>query len=142
MSGDLLSQEQVRALLAGGRRRGRRDNSVTTPAPNRPKCGEMNKLESRYANYLELLRRKGELLAFCYEPFNLRLGDRCYYRIDFLVITAGEGQRVEFHEVKGHWEDDARVKFKVAVDKFPWFTFVAAQQHRGEWVFERYEARQ
>ena len=35
----------------------------------------------------------------------------------------GDGT-LECHEVKGHWEDDARVKIKCAAEKFP-FRFVA-----------------
>ena len=33
---------------------------------------------------------------------------------------------MELHEVKGHWQDDARVKIKVAAEQYP-FRFVAVK---------------
>ena len=59
-----------------------------------------------------------------------------FYTPDFLVILA-DG-RIELHEVKGHWEDDARVKIKVAAAQKPWFTFVAVKWVKGGWEYERF----
>ena len=42
---------------------------------------------------------------------------------------------LEFHEVKGFWRDDARVKIKTAADKFP-FVFIAAKQTKTGWEIE------
>jgi len=48
---------------------------------------------------------------------------------------------VEFHEVKGHWEDDALVKIKVAAQTFPEFSFRAFHKKSGEWVEREFEPR-
>ena len=96
----------------------------------------MNKSEMRYAStYLDLLKKAGEILEWKFEPFNLRLADNTFYKPDFLVVYP---DRLEIHEYKGHWEDDARVKFKVAAEHHWWFKFVAVQLIKGAWVFERY----
>ena len=46
---------------------------------------------------------------------------------------------IECHEVKGYWQDDARVKIKVAADQYP-FRFVAikarAKKDGGGWAVE------
>lgn len=98
--------------------------------------GKMNKTEAAYAEHLELLRRKGEIVHYEFEPFKLRLADRTYYNFDFLVITAD--LTIEIHEVKGHWEDDARVKWKVGADEFWYFTFKAIKNKSGGWEVEMY----
>lgn len=95
----------------------------------------MNKLEARYAFHLEMCKQRGEVLWFLFEPFNLRLAERTYYRPDFAVMLA-DGT-LEVHEVKGFWEDDARVKVKVAAAKFP-FVFRAITEEKGCWVVETF----
>jgi len=95
----------------------------------------MNKLEARYAFELEARKRAGEVVWFLFEPFNLRLAERTYYRPDFAVMLA-DGT-LEVHEVKGFWEDDARVKVKVAAAKFP-FVFRAITEEKGCWVVETF----
>lgn len=88
--------------------------------PRQP--GGMNKSE---AWFLDWLRADPENMVIRYEPIKLRLADRTYYTPDFLVIR-GDGA-VVFHEVKGgFWEDDARVKIKVAAETYPEFVFRAA----------------
>ncbi len=86
--------------------------------------GQMNKAESRYAQELEIRKRKGEVLWYAFEAIKLRLADRTFYTPDFAVVFC-DGECLEFHEVKGHWEDDARVKIKVAAQQFPHFRFIA-----------------
>jgi hypothetical protein len=48
---------------------------------------------------------------------------------------------LEMHEVKGFWQDDARVKIKVAASIYP-FRFVAvtarAKKHGGGWAVEEF----
>lgn len=97
----------------------------------------MNKTEAAYAQHLGLLKVAGEVVAFHFEGLKLRLAQTTFYTPDFLVVTP---THFEFHEVKGFWRDDARVKIKVAADKYPWFTFVAVQKrpkkHGGGWDVE------
>lgn len=105
--------------------------------------GRMNTLEKAYAeNVLDVRKAAGEIAGYWFEEVNLRLADRTYYRPDFLVMLA-DGE-LEFHEVKGHWEDDARVKIKVAASRFP-FRFLAVEKRPkkqgGQWVFEEISGR-
>ncbi len=81
------------------------------------KSGEMNKLEAEYAARLEGLKLAGEISDYRFECLKLRLADRTFYTPDFMVLRA-DGV-FEVHEVKGHWEDDARVKIKVAAELYP-----------------------
>lgn len=92
--------------------------------------GEQNKTEAAYAAYLELRRRAGEVLWYCFDAVSLRLGRNLHYRPDFLVQLA-DGT-LECHEVKGHWAEDSRVKIKAAAEKFP-FRFLAVKKTRSGW---------
>ncbi len=97
---------------------------------------DMNKLEARYAeSYLYPRKLTGEIIDYKFQPLKFRLAKACFYTVDFLVICPDQ---MEIHEVKGHWEDDARVKWKTAAEMFPWFRFVAVQWVRGQWKFEYY----
>ena len=95
----------------------------------------MNKLEAAYAIKLETDRSMGVIQWFSFDAIKLRLADATFYTPDFLVMAA-DGT-LEVREVKGFWEDDARVKIKVAADKFP-FRFVAVTRVRGEWKYENF----
>lgn len=101
-----------------------------------PKRGEMNKTENRYAAELESRRVLGEIVAWRFEPLKLRLAKRTYYEPDFLVVLPSG--RLEFHEVKGFWRDDARVKIKVAADQFAMFKFLAVSWKGGQWKCETF----
>lgn len=108
--------------------------SPRTPARGRSlsKKDEMNKLEQSYAMFLE---RDPSVVWVKWQPFKLRLADRTFYEPDFGVMKS-DGV-LEVHEVKGHWEDDARVKIKVAAETFP-FRFIAVQRVGAEWKFENF----
>lgn len=99
-------------------------------ALGRLKAGKMNKTEADYAKYLEALKQAGEVLWYEFEPMNLRLADKCFYAIDFLVLV--KSGQLECHECKGYWQDDALVKIKAAAAKFP-FRFIAVRHIKGEW---------
>lgn len=106
--------------------------------PPRPRHtpGKMNKTEARYAEYLERMKMAGKIIEWRFEPFNLRLAPNTYYRPDFLVVTE---KQMEVHEVKGHWEDDARVKVKVAAEIFWFFAFKAVTENGcGNWKVEEF----
>lgn len=83
----------------------------------RRKPGEMNKTEQAMADHLRLLERSGDVLEWWFEGITLRLAQKTRYTPDFLVLMP-DGV-LECWEVKGHWEDDARVKIKVAAEMFP-----------------------
>ena len=93
----------------------------------------MNKTEEAYAQMLELRKRAGEILDYRYEAVKLRLAAKTFLTMDFLVVIP---DAIELHEVKGHWEDDARVKIKVAAEQYPWFRFVAVSRIGKAWGVE------
>jgi hypothetical protein len=97
--------------------------------------GQMNKLEARYAAYLEMGRIGGNLEWYAFDAIKLRLAEATFYTPDFLVMLP-DGE-IQCHEVKGFWEDDARVKIKVAASKFP-FTFLGLRLVKGQWEAERF----
>ena len=101
----------------------------------RPEPGTMNKLEAQYAQHLELRKIAGEIVDYRFERMKLKLAGNTFYTPDFMVITQ---HWIEMHETKGFWEDDARVKIKVAADQFPEFLFVAVQWKQKQWVFEEF----
>ena len=103
-------------------------------ALGRLKAGAMNKTEAAYANYLEKQKQFGEVAWFAFEPMNLKLADKCFYKVDFLVML--KSGQIECHEIKGYMTDDSLVKFKVAGQKFP-FTFRMFTLKKGEWI-EKY----
>jgi hypothetical protein len=106
-------------------------------ALGRLKTGQMNKTEAEYGKLLELRKQAGEVLWYLFEGVKLRLADNTFYSPDFTVMLA-DGT-MEIHEVKGHWEDDARVKIKVAAERFP-FRFIAVKKRPkkdgGGWATE------
>lgn len=101
--------------------------------------GRMNQTEGRYErDVLAVQKAAGEVVAWWFEAFKLRLADNTFYTPDFVVqLASGE---LECHEIKGHWEDDARVKIKVAASLYP-FRFVAVQYKKKQWVIEEISGR-
>lgn len=148
------AREQVEAKLAGDKKPPitmeeivrLRDHARKHDLRNRPQAPvasaerRMNKTETRYSWRLDLLQREGEIVWYAFESMRLRLADKTWYLPDFAVL-ASDGV-IEIHEVKGHWEDDARVKIKVAAEMYP-FRFLAVQavpqKKGGGWKVERFE---
>lgn len=101
--------------------------------------GKMNKTEEAYDKHLWSLRHAGQVLWHAFEALKLRLADSTFYTPDFAVL-ASDGF-MELHEIKGHWEEDARVKIKVAAAMFP-FRFKAfkaqAKKSGGGWIEEEF----
>lgn len=108
-------------------------------ALGRMKSGQMNGTEKAYAQHLELLKSAGEIAYYSFDSVNLRLADKTFYKPDFLVMKS-DG-RIEIHEAKGFWTDDAKVKIKVAADKFP-FRFIAimkqTKKNGGGWDVQEF----
>lgn len=104
---------------------------------------ERNGLERLYGDaWLEPLRLAGEVSWYRFGDTSLKLAHRTWYRLDYRVGRPPDwpDPRIEIHEVKGHWEDDARVKIKVAAKAFPEFRFLAVQnlgtRKRPSWHWE------
>ncbi|WP_151775921.1 hypothetical protein [Acinetobacter colistiniresistens] len=136
------SEEQLDIHLKAHQKR---KNSTVAPrkeksdarALGRLKQGVMNQTEQKYADHLEGLKILGEIAWFAFDSMKFRLADKTFYSPDFIVMKAsGE---LEAHEVKGHWEDDARVKIKVAAGMFP-IPFIAVKRNskNNTWEFENF----
>lgn len=106
-------------------------------ALGRLKSGEMNKTEKEYSEHLESQRIAGFLLWWRFECVNFKLAEKCFLKIDFLILKAtGE---LESHDVKGYWTDDALVKMKVAASIFPWpFLAVTKKKKNGGWEYRNF----
>ena len=108
-------------------------------AKGRMKAGEMNGTEQAYHDHLAQRQHAGEIAWFKFEAMTFKLADDTRYTPDFMVMLA-DG-RMEVHEVKGFWTDDAKVKIKVASALFP-FEFFAikkkAKKDGGGWLVEAY----
>lgn len=108
-------------------------------ALGRMKAGAMNKTEEAYAARLEFQKHTGHILWYKFEGITFKLADDTRYTPDFVVMLSnGE---LEAHEVKGQWQDDAKVKIKVAASMFP-LRFIAVKVRRkkdgGGWMVEDY----
>lgn len=103
-------------------------------AKGRLKSGEMNGTEKKYAAQLEA-RKYHDVDWYKFEGIKLRLADNTFYTPDFFLMKV-DGT-LECHEVKGFWQDDAKVKIKVAAAMFP-FRFVAMKLIKGAWQEEEF----
>nr|WP_279037750.1 DUF1064 domain-containing protein [Snodgrassella alvi] len=109
-------------------------------ALGRLKTGQKNKTEQAYE--LEVLKpamQDGSVSWYRFEGVKLRLADNTFYTPDYCVMRS-DGI-MEMHEVKGFWQDDARVKIKVAADMYP-LKFIAvkrqAKKNGGGWSIEEF----
>lgn len=101
-------------VRARGRTRSKRD-------------GSMNDTERKYAAELDRMVAEGRVARWDFEAVKFRLADNTWYTPDFRVLMADGTE--EIHEVKGHWEPAARVRFKVAAEVHP-YVFVASSRPR------------
>lgn len=135
-----MTEDELSAHLA--RHNSKRNNAVEPKktqkgnrALGRLKQGVMNKTEAKYATHLEQLKVLGEISWYSFEAWKFRLANKTFYSPDFIVMrSTGE---LEAHEVKGYWEDDARVKIKVAAQMHP-LQFIAVMWNKNNdcWDFE------
>lgn len=109
------------------------------------KRGEMNKTEAKYAAELEERKLAGEIVAYWFEPFSLRLsspegGQPARYTPDFLVLMPDGLTVVE--DVKGSGLDDkaAIVRIKCAAEQYPLWKFRIVKAKRvkdgGGWTIK------
>lgn len=100
------------------------------------KKGVMNKTEQAFAELLQGRLLAGEILGWMYEPLTFRLvdkGRRCSFSPDFMVQHLDA--TLEMVDVKAYrTEEDARVKIKVAADRYPMFLWTWERRVAGEWT--------
>lgn len=113
-------------------------------AVQRKKHGEMNRTEQEHATNLDF---RDDVLWWAYEAITLKLADDTRYTPDFVVML--DDGTIEFHETKALmangkplFQDDARVKLKVAAKLFPMFRFRCfagrkpSKKHGGDWQWK------
>lgn len=133
-----LTEAEFQTILANQRNANAPLHQMRTIAQARPRRGRMNKWERLYAATLEGRKAAGEVIWHEFEAVKLRLADGAWYTPDFMVLTPGG---LEFHEVKGFWREAARVRIKVASDKYPFPVYAITRARNGEWQYERIGGR-
>jgi hypothetical protein len=128
-----MSEEEAKALGYG-----HLVPPKVTRASNLNELGQ-NKLEARFAHYLETLLNMGAIKRYDFESIKFRLAKKTWYTPDFCVVRS-DG-RIGCYETKGFWRDDARVKIKVAAEKYPHIAFIAVRMVNREWEFDHIEGR-
>lgn len=103
---------------------------MTLAKGRRTVTGRMNGLEAEYENLFLRAEPHG------FEEITLVVGDGARYTPDFW--TLGADDVLEFHEVKGHWREAAKVRIRVAARQYPQFRFMAFRCEKGVWTRERF----
>lgn len=102
-------------------------------ALGRLKAGELNKTEKAYRDLLEEQKTSGEILWYSFDSIKLRLANNTFLSVDFFILT--KDFKLQAIDVKGSLAiitDDAKVKMKVAADKFPLEFFYAIPKPKKE----------
>jgi hypothetical protein len=84
----------------------------------------MNKLERSFFEHVKWQARDRNPTFIWREPITFRLAGNTRYTPDFLVISGATQSIYNCVDTKGHMEDDASVKIKVAAEMFPCFRFL------------------
>lgn len=126
-----MSPEEYEALKSLQIKRSAAPRAVAKAHGRRQQAQDrMNSTEEAYSRVLELRKATGEVADWKFHALKLRLAKATFYDTDFMVtLPTGE---IEIHEVKGHMEDDAAVKFKVAQEMFP-FRFLLVKKNGTGW---------
>lgn len=141
-----MTEEELAALHA---KRGSRAPAAI-PAPVKPtlkeayqakgrmKDGGMNKLETRYAAYLDQQKLAGAIKWWAFELIKIKVAKNTHITIDFFVMTdLDELQSRDTKPAREAVEDDARAKTKVAAELCPWPFFFVYPRDDGGWDMER-----
>jgi hypothetical protein len=130
-----IPDEQARALGLGDlipkRKAGR-------PGSGKDEFGR-NKLEAKFGRYLDYIKQRGDIKDYRFESVKFRLAKRTWFTPDYYAIRSDDAHLV--FEVKGHWEDDARVKIKVAAEMYPHLRWAAVRWVDSGWDFEYFGNR-
>lgn len=100
----------------------------------RPRPRKENRLEIEFElGVLVPVLARGEILSYRPQAVTLRLAEKTTFRPDYMVQAVD--RTLWFVDVKGHMEDDAAVKGKVAAEMYPEFHFLWASQGKRGWEF-------
>lgn len=114
-----MKRQIMAQLVPGHHTEGDKGQKPPKTIPTEPK---MTKPERLHAAYLDRKKREGFVREYWFEEVRLKIGHRCWYLIDFIVLTTDWA--LEGHETKGnHIYEDSVIKFKAAADKYQWINF-------------------
>ncbi len=95
-------------------------------------AGTKNRTEQRYED--EVLRPalwRGEVLWYAFEGVKLRLAPSTFLTVDYAVLPAsGVLEMIDVKGAAAMIEEDARVKLKVAADRYPFVFKIVLPQSR------------
>lgn len=104
----------------------------------------MNKTEQRFSKYLDLLVAAGEINGWMFEPLKFRLTEtdwRTTLTPDFAVARLDDTLEMIDCKGSGGWEEDARIKMRMAASKFYWFHWAGyVEGPRNTWTREEFTA--
>jgi hypothetical protein len=107
-------------------------------AKGRIKDGAMNKLEARYAAYLDQQKLAGAIKWWAFELVKIKIAKNTHITIDFYVLTdLDELQARDTKPDRMAVADDALVKTKVAAELCPWRYFFVFPREDGGWDMEQ-----
>jgi hypothetical protein len=92
--------------------------------------GVMNKLEAEFEQLFLMQKPHG------YEEWTFRLGPDCRFTPDFW--SQEEDDSITISEVKGHWKDDAKVKMRVACERYPLLRWEAWTKVNKIWTRQKF----
>lgn len=107
-------------------------------AKGRIKDGAMNKLETRYAAYLDQQKLAGAIKWWAFELVKIKIAKNTHITIDFFVLTdLDELQARDTKPNRMAVADDALAKTKVAAELCPWRYFFVFPRDDGGWDMEQ-----
>lgn len=153
MSAEMTQAEQFRALLNAGVPNDKAmrqvygmsmlDAMTADTKAVAPRRGRMNKTEAKRAAELELMKRSGLVRSWCFEGLRFLIADgekKAWFCPDFLVDYVEYGLVIE--ETKGFWREAARLRIKVAAERYPQFQWRALRlmpaKQGGGWEIENF----
>lgn len=102
----------------------------------------MNKTESQYSRHLDALKSAKQIHDWWFEKITLKIAPDTRLTVDFMVQRIDGG--LELHDAKGSrhiYQDDAKVKMKVAANMFPFDFYVVFPRTQkmggGDWDIEK-----
>ena len=132
-----FSDDQIAQAKVGGQLL-----AEATAKPKEHKYGRYkSKWEALFATELDYLKAAGEILAWEYEPWSMKLTEArvvgsktrpgVRFTPDFVVVLPDRRLRVV--EVKGYQRNSSINRFKMAADRWPWFEWVMVTRKSGRW---------
>lgn len=96
-------------------------------ALGRLKVGELNKTEQEFADLLDDWKHAGTVLWWKAHPFNIKLANNTFYRVDFLALMS-DGMLTMYEVKGGYTSQSGQTKIKLASEALPVIRIVKASK--------------